>query len=223
MADNPVQDRKLKLPRTHIGKRFLTKYDPSLALVILERIAEGELLKDICTIENGMPAKSTFLKWVAREPELRNAYMAARELSALSFEEEAIAAARELQGSPGTAQKVGAYNAAINQLRWSASRRDPKNYGDKGLAAVVVPIQINTSLDMGTGQKVEAEMPDIYTLEVIPPEPPPKAKPHGRVGPRKQVLAPKVPMDTYVAEKKPERKNAFRSLIEVENDPVKPV
>ena len=217
MADCPVQDRKLGLPRTEIKGRFLTKYDPALALQVVEKIAEGELLKDICTLDNKMPAKSTFMKWVAREPDLRKAYMAARELSALSMEEEALTTSRELALSPGTAQRVRAAEVMINQLRWSASRRDPKTYGDKAQGALIVPIQINTSLNLGEdGKQNDGEMPDIYTIDITPiPEPEEKSLIQKSTT-RKTVLTPRVAKDVYVKDETEKRKNGFRKLSEVE-------
>lgn len=159
--------------RTTIGGRWQTSYDPHVALEIVERIAEGETLASI-TQDKKFPTRATFMKWLVRVPELREAYMAARELSALSFEEEAIDNARELRRSPGTAQAVRAADIAINQLRWSATRRDPKNYGDKGLAATIVPVTIQTTLNLGDGSKqIGAEIPDIYTIDITPVEAPP--------------------------------------------------
>lgn len=196
MADTPAQDRRLKLPREEIGGRFLTAYDPKIAVAIIEKLAEGQLLRDICTEENGMPHRTTFMKWVSREPELAQAYMAARELSAMSMEEEAIDVSRKLLVDPGTAQRVSAANTLINQLRWSASRRDPKQFGDRAQTQITVPIHITTSLDMGPGGGSIAELPDIYTIDVTP-EPAKgitQEKPgHGNWGPRKKVLTPRNP------------------------------
>lgn len=207
MADTPKQDRLLGLPRERIpggpGKpdRFVTAYDPGIALAIVEKVAEGELLKNICTIENGFPSKQTFLKWVSREPELAKAYQAAMAISALSFEEEAIDEARKSYKSPGTAQAVSAAGKLIDQLRWSAARRNPQHYGDKSQTQVVVPVHISTSLNLGEGstQQVVEEIPDIYTLSIEAPAVEDDAKPllpdRRQIGPRKTVLTPRVPMD----------------------------
>lgn len=196
MADTPKQDRDLGLARTEINGRFLTKYDPRLAIQIIEQIAEGKLLAEICTRENGMPHRNTFMKWVSREPELAQAYMAARELSAMTMEEEAIDVSRKLLADPGTAQRVSAANTLINQLRWSASRRDPKQFGDRAATQITVPIHITTSLDMGGGGGSVAELPDIYTIDLTPEEPKglPEEPGRGRAGiPRKRVLTPRNP------------------------------
>lgn len=169
MADTPAQDRHLKLPRVKVGERWVTKYDPDMALRIIEQIAEGKLLKQICTEEKGMPHFTTFHKWVARVPELRKAYDAARQISALMFEEDAHSVARESYASPGTAQKMRAAELLINQLRWSATRRNPTQFSDKGDTNIVVPIHIQTSLDLGgMEQGATKEHPDIYTLELNP-------------------------------------------------------
>lgn len=199
MVNVAQRERNAGLKRTTIGGRTLTSYDPHLALEIVERVAEGETLVKI-TEEKRFPTRGTFMKWMARVPELREAYMAARELSALAFEEEAIENARSLRKSPGTAQAVRAADIAINQLRWSASRRDPKNYGDKGLASTIVPVTIQTTLNLGEGSKQgQAEIPDIYTIDVTPVEAPPvkslldtKKEPP----PGKRKLIPRIPPET---------------------------
>jgi Bacteriophage Sf6, terminase small subunit-like len=219
MADRPVQDRKLKLPRTNIGGRDLTVYDPHIALQIVERVAEGETLGKICTLKNSMPARQTFMKWMAREPSLRKAYMGARELSALAMEEEALDGARDLKDAPMTANMVRAAEIAINQLRWSAARRDPKNYGDKGLASTIVPIHISTTLNMGDGVKQQAsEIPDIYTIDITPEQEPEEKSLIARGGPMKKVLTPRMGPDVYVKEEKErekaQKRNAFSKLSE---------
>lgn len=169
VVDYPKQDRDAGLPPTTLGDREVTKYDPSMALQIIEQVAEGGLLKDICAPGTGMVARSTFMKWVARVPELKQAYLAARTLSAASFEEEAIDYARKVKRSPGTTQQVRATEVAISQLRWSAAKRDAQNFGDRAGGVVVVPVNIQTTLDMGEGALTGVEMPDIYTIEVKPP------------------------------------------------------
>jgi hypothetical protein len=115
-----------------------------------------------------MPSKATFLKWVATHPQLREAYEAAQMLSALDMEEEALDLSRAATASSRTQNELRAAQMLIEQLRWSATRRDPKKYSDKGNQAVVVPIQITTSLDMASDASIAAggtpEYPNIYGL-----------------------------------------------------------
>lgn len=206
MADTPIQDRELKLPRTKIGGRYVTAYDPERALEIVERISEGETLKFITRRDGGTVAASTFRRWLTMVPALRDAYEEARKLSAYSFEDEALELGKDLMASPGTAQKVRAFDLMLNQLRWSAGKRNPEKFGEKSALSLVVPVQFNTTLDMGgkgTSNNT-AEHPDIYAIDVTPKQVEAPARSimddiptlsEKLSGPRKQVLTPRIPMD----------------------------
>lgn len=116
---------------------------------ILEFIAGGDTLLD-ASKRPGMPTRDTFYKWMMLYPDLKLAYDAARELSALSLEEEALQMARVLkEPNDFTGTKVRAYEVAMAQFRWSAERRDPARFAGGQKAAIMVPIQINTTLDLG--------------------------------------------------------------------------
>lgn len=148
------------------AKRAVVKYSPELGLLICQRIAEGETLEAICQ-EQGMPVRTTFHRWVIAYPELGRAYAAARELSAYALEEEALEMGRRLTRDPGSAQKVRAYDIMMNQLRWSAARRNPRVFSEKGTVQVTVPIQINTSLDLNSlPQGGTDEFPDIFKIDL---------------------------------------------------------
>lgn len=167
MADNPQRERNMKLPVIERGGRFFTKYDPNIALDIVERIADGELLVKITAKDAEVLTitKQTFLRWVATVPELSTAYSAAMQISAHSFEEKAIDKAERTALAPGTPQNVSAASLLISQYRWSAARRNPTRYSDKGNTQIVVPININTTLDLGTQrQTAEVEVPNIYAF-----------------------------------------------------------
>lgn len=172
MADAPAQDRALGLSRVNVGGRYFTKYDPNIALDIVERIAEGELLSKITAKDAEVPTvtKSTFLRWVATVPELSSAYSAALQISAHSFEEMAIDKAQRVANAPGSPQNVSAASLLISQYRWSAARRNPTRYSDKGNTQIVVPVNISTTLNLGDQkQTIDVEIPDIYTISVPNP------------------------------------------------------
>lgn len=115
----------------------------------MEGIASGKTLTALLK-EDGMPPRTTFYRWLTIYPELNKTYEAARELSAQSFEEEALDMARTLKGpNEFSGTKVKMYEVAMAQLRWSAARRDPKRYGQRQEASLIVPIQINTTMDIG--------------------------------------------------------------------------
>lgn len=169
MADNPARERRMNLPVVESGGRWFTKYNPQIALEIVERIADGDLLSRI-TAKDAIPltvTRTTFLRWVATVPELATAYSAAMQLSAHAFEEKAIEKAEKVAALPGSPQNVSAASLLISQYRWSASRRNPTRYSDKGNTQIIVPVNINTTLDMGSGkQSVDVEVPDIYTIKI---------------------------------------------------------
>lgn len=216
--DISKQDKAAGLTINQMGRKAIPDFSPDVLLDVLEQVAEGKLLRDIEMIP-GMPRKRTIMQWVITFPEARQAYRAARELSAESFEEEAIGMGRSIskESSPAGA-KVRAFEVAMNQLRWSAARRDPAKYGDQRQQTIVVPVQINTSLPMGGGTigAGTEEHPNIYKLEAkvdvpiegnfteLPPQEEKglvktsaeKAKKNkGWPGPHKRVLTPRVPKE----------------------------
>lgn len=59
-----------------------------------------------------------------------------------------------------------ATEALASQLRWSAEKRNPQVYAKQQAVNLSVPIQINTSLDMGGSSGTgTAEFPNIYAIE----------------------------------------------------------
>lgn len=169
-----AEDRKPPIPSRRsipsherierFGARQITRYSPELALGICERIMNGETLTEICK-ERGLPSRETFRRWCMLYDSLKRAYDAARELSAQSLEEEALDMARTLKGpNTFTSQRIRAYQVAMEQLRWSASRRDPARYGNQNTPTLTVPIQINTNLDLG-GEAQIADGQHIFKIE----------------------------------------------------------
>lgn len=134
--------------------RWKRVYDPELAIEVCERIAEGETLADICKGE-GMPTVGTFLYWVTQIPALSQTYRLAREISGHVLEDEGLGIARTLkEGGWGKddGTKVRALDVALDQLRWAAGFRNPKEFSPKSPVTFQVPIQINTSLGLADGE-----------------------------------------------------------------------
>jgi terminase small subunit-like protein len=198
----------------------LSAYDPDKALGVCEEIAQGLLLKDICK-RNGMPSPSTFRRWCVQHPELGRAFQAAIAISAAALEEEALGLAREIRASQKDGTQVRAFEVAIQQFRWSAARRDPAKYGDKSAVSVRVPIQINTTLDLGSeGAGGTLEHPNIYGLEAkvvaLPaPEEPPVATPREYSRHGKLILRPRVPGFTPGAMRTPDKRDLERAARDV--------
>lgn len=159
--------------RASVKGNWMRAYEAKIALTICEGIAQGRTLNDICLdperggVRTGLVHPHTFTKWCQLIPALRDAYVEARRISATAFEEEALEAAREIRAEPESGTKVRAYEVSMGQLRWSASKRDPKNYGQQAGVNVQVPIQINTNLDLAPGAQTLStdEYPDVFTIE----------------------------------------------------------
>lgn len=174
---------RAQLPRTTIswqGKSTsIVKYDEEMAIEILLRLEDGETLREICTKGSGYCSPAAFRRWAIERPELQKAFNEAQRRSAQAFEEEAIADARALRDDPQTAVDVSASRTLIEQLRWSAERRDPSQYAPRPAQSIVVPVQINTALDLGQADAPKSSREtNVYEVvgEVIGVAPPPVAK-----------------------------------------------
>ena len=116
-----------------------SSYKPEFADAICERIAAGESLRAICA-EDGMPNASTVIRWLAAgdddiaagvESEFTGfckQYARAREQQAdADADRISQLAAETLEGRHDPA----AARVALDALKWSAGRRNPKKYGDR--------------------------------------------------------------------------------------------
>jgi len=157
------------MPQNVIDKKLRVTYTPEVALKICELVAAGETILDIGERDD-MPSRQTIHRWLSVYPKFFDAMERAKEVSAWSFEEEALGMARKLKDANDfTGTKVQAYNIAMQQLRWSASRRDKARYGQQATAGdTIVPIQINTTLNLGQeGQPAPSDIAQsVYTVEV---------------------------------------------------------
>src|SRR3990172_526381 len=173
IVDSPAQDRAVSPVRERLldpvrGDRVVTAYNPMMAVEMCERIADGFTLRELCAPGNGFVSYYTFRRWCLLQPELALAYREARTLSAINFEEESIDMAREIRTDPGSAQRVRAFDVAMNHLRWVAARRNPQLFSEKAAIKLTVPIQINTNLDLGGSlmdQTLDKSGKSTYTLE----------------------------------------------------------
>lgn len=139
--------------------------DRKVAFSVIEKVAFGLTLRDIEKLED-MPPYTLFLKWLMINPGIARAYTVAREISGYSFEDEILHLARELVKAPGSAANIKATEVLINQLKWAAGKRNPNVFSEKAEVNITVPIQINTSLDMGPVQGGGTrEFPNIYEMK----------------------------------------------------------
>lgn len=140
--------------------------DREAALAVCEAIAFGRSMADI-ERDPALPPRDLFISWLMRDPSLALAFHRAREMSSYVLEDEALELLRGRLTNPGSSVEIRAADLFVQQLRWSAGKRNPGVYSDKAAVSVTVPVQINTTLDMGpagpgTGTK---EFPNIYELK----------------------------------------------------------
>lgn len=98
-----------------------------IAQAIIERIAAGEFLTDICR-DKGMPSRQTFWEWVDGDEALATQCARARARSAAEDERSVAELARRVVA--GEIEPEAARTAA-NMHTWLAKVRNPKVYGDR--------------------------------------------------------------------------------------------
>jgi hypothetical protein len=120
----------------------VTTYKEETALIICDRLAEGESLKSICE-DDGMPARSTVFKWLAENTTFSDMYARAREEQADAVFDEILSIAddgrndwMERRGEEDAGWVTNGENLQRSKLRidarkWMAGKLRPKKYGDK--------------------------------------------------------------------------------------------
>lgn len=152
------------LGRHRVGEIGVINYSPELGLRICEDIAAGKLIREVEGTD-GIPTYATIMRWAVLVPEFGDALRAAREMSAFSLEEEAIDLGRQLAAGGANAVKINAFKTLMEQLRWSATKRNPRTFSERGAMTVTVPIQINTSLGLDPRAEAPEVETSVYTIE----------------------------------------------------------
>lgn len=99
-------------------------YSAELAEIILERLAAGESMVQVCSDEE-MPGLRTVMRWAADHPSFGTEYAQAREAQAEVMDDKILTAADAASTDPQAARvKIEAY-------KWRAAKLAPKRYGDK--------------------------------------------------------------------------------------------
>lgn len=97
-------------------------------------LSMGESLRTACKHE-GMPNKSSVLRWLAKMPELRNQYVRSKEEGADAIAEETFDIADEFPLSKEDGSVDGGYiqyaRHRTDIRKWYLSKIAPKKYGDK--------------------------------------------------------------------------------------------
>lgn len=121
-----------------------TVFSESLTAVLLERIADGESLRAICTADD-MPHRATVFRWLSQNEEFRDQYARAREEQADALFDELLEIADDgsndwMERKNRDDQSIGWVENGealrrsalrIEARKWMASKLLPKKYGDK--------------------------------------------------------------------------------------------
>ena len=98
-------------------------YTPQLADSICDRIAQGEMLTDICK-EQAMPSVSTVLSWRSM-PHFSQLYIRAKEVRLEVMAEDLVSVADDLTDDPKSR------SVRVDVRKWLLARLASKVYGDK--------------------------------------------------------------------------------------------
>ena len=102
----------------------MTAYSPATATLILERIADGQSLRKVCTGE-GLPSRETFHRWLRDDEALRAQYGQACQDRADSLNEEL------LDISNDETKDWQHRRLQIATRQWMMAKVAPKKYGEK--------------------------------------------------------------------------------------------
>lgn len=142
-------------------------YTEELALVICERIAEGESLRAICRGDD-MPSRSSVFKWLIEHKAFSDQYTRAREAQADALFEDILEIADdksqdvkivgEDEREVCNTEFVQRARLRVDARKWMAGKLAPKKYGEK-------VIQEHTGADGGPIQTK-----DVSDLAGLPKE-----------------------------------------------------
>jgi len=104
-----------------------TTYTKALGTEICAKICSGQSVNKLCKADD-MPAKSTVFLWLIEHAEFSDNYVKAKEQSGDVDQDKLDSIAeRVLEGDVDPA----AARVAADIIKWSASKKKPKKYGDR--------------------------------------------------------------------------------------------
>ena len=120
-----------------------TQFSEALAAEICRRLADGELLCDICRPAR-MPSRDTVRRWQSENSLFRDRYAIARDQQADALAEEAIRIARNAD-----ADTVAVCRLQIDTIKWLIAKIAPRRYGEKVVLDTVVKASIGDAIEKG--------------------------------------------------------------------------
>ena len=115
-----------------------TTYTDALATALCDQLAEGASLRSICAAE-GMPNKTTVLRWLRLHEDFRAQYVQAREDQAEVYLDEIIEIADDTSrdteygesGPKANSEWIARSRLRVDARKWAMSKLAPKKYGER--------------------------------------------------------------------------------------------
>jgi hypothetical protein len=120
-----------------------TGFSETLAAEICRRLADGELLCNICRPAR-MPSRDTVRRWQSENTEFRSQYAAARDRQADALAEEAMHIARNADPDSVTICRL-----QIDTIKWLTAKIAPRRYGEKAVPEVAAKASIGDAIEKG--------------------------------------------------------------------------
>jgi hypothetical protein len=101
-------------------------YTDEIAAHVCEFLAEGKSLRWICE-QDGMPSRSSVLRWLRANANFQAAYRVAREYGAETLADEIV----DLATQPMRSEDAPVARFRLDAIKWAPSKLSPRRWGDK--------------------------------------------------------------------------------------------
>lgn len=140
-----------------------TLYCDELKEKILERMVCGENLTQICK-DDDMPAISSVLLWMSKNPSFSEAYTRAREIMLENYGSEKLI---DIADSASlTAEAINKARLQIDSRKWVMSKLLPRKYGDNAVLTHTGKVEVEQLIIQRTPKTIDHQ-PAVKELPVI--------------------------------------------------------
>ena len=135
-------------------------YNPDIASDMLDRIARGESITQVCNTKNGYPSYTAFNKWVMGGPDdFKERYRCARMEQAdahieqtIDIADQAIDEIKQLEDPRHSSAIAKITTDRIRARQWKAARLHPTHWGDKAQVDITAQLKIVKPEDIKKGK-----------------------------------------------------------------------
>jgi len=120
-----------------------TRFSETLAAEFCRRLADGELLRDICR-STRMPNRQTVRQWQRENSLFRSQLAVARDHMADALAEEAIHIGRRAKSRTASARRL-----QVDTIKWLTAKLALKRYGEKVVPDAGAKVSIGDAIEKG--------------------------------------------------------------------------